>query len=111
MTREDLVARWRTLREEYGQVSALVDGAKLCNAFLADLEQLWCDEDSAEVTLQEASQISGYSGDHLRRLARDGLLKAHRRGRRLYVRRGDLPRKAAVVDVSPQAAYDPRADA
>src|SRR2546425_5190523 len=101
MTREELVARWRARGDEYNRVDAYVNGAKVCNDILADLEQLSNDEDSAEVTLQEAAELSGYSGDHLRRLARDGVLNAHRRGRRLYFRRGDLPRKAALVDVSP----------
>jgi len=111
MTREEFVERWTARRGEYGRVGALVEGAKLCNEVLADFEAVITSEDEALLGLHEAEAWSGYSGDHLRRLVRLGRLPARKDGRRLFFRRGDLPRKPTVVDASPVKAYDPRADA
>jgi hypothetical protein len=63
------------------------------------------------LSLHEAAAESGYSCDHLRRLVRLGRLPAHRRGRFLLFRTGDLPRKPAMVDGESPRAYDARADA
>lgn len=63
------------------------------------------------VPLAQASRIAGYSGDHLRRLARLGRIRAFRRGRRLYFYRKDLPRKGGRFDGDQPGEYDPAADA
>src|SRR2546426_8403854 len=76
MTREVLKSRWTIRRNELRETDAWVNGAKLCDQLLADLERLWTEEDSTELTLGEAARASGYSGDHLRRLARRGALAA-----------------------------------
>ena len=47
------------------------------------------------LTLDQASAESGFSESNLRRLVRDGRLENIGDGRRLKVRRGDLPRKAS----------------
>ncbi len=111
MTREDFVARWRARRDELARLGAQVEGAKLCDEVLADVEALLNSEDEALLGLQEAAERSGYSSDHLRRLHRKGKLPARREGRRLFFRAGDLPKKPNVVDVEPIRAYDPVADA
>ncbi len=111
MNREQFVARCRARHDEYLKVSALVDGAQLLNEVLADFALLCQEEDDAELNLGEAALESGYSSDHLRRLARLGKLRAYRRGRRLYFRRADLPKKLRNVDGLRPGRYDPVADA
>ena len=111
MTREAFVQRWRGRRDELARLGAQVDGAKLCDEVLAEVEALLNSEDEALLGLQDAAAHSGYSSDHLRRLHRLGKLPARRDGRRLFFRVGDLPKKPSVVDVRPLRAYDPHADA
>ncbi len=65
-------------------------------------------EDDAELSLSEAAAESGYSSDHLRRLHRLGKLPAYRKGRNLFFRSGDLPRKPTAPRLTP---YDPVTDA
>src|SRR5881396_4019519 len=108
MTREDFVIRWRTRLSEWARIGALVDGAKVCENVLQDFEAVTRAEDDAELTLSEAAAESGYSSDHLRRLHRKGQLPAYRKGRSLFFRSGDLPRKPTAPRFSP---YDPVADA
>ena len=111
VTRESFVKRWRGRRDELARLGAQVDGAKLCDELLADVEAMLTSEDESLLGLEEACARSGYSTDHLRRLHRLGKLPARRDGRRLFFRAGDLPRKSNVVDVRPLRAYDPIADA
>ncbi len=73
--------------------SALVNGAELCVELLADFELVIAHQGRAEVALAEAARVSGYSGDHLRRLHRAGKLPARCERRRLWFRVADLPRK------------------
>lgn len=108
MTREEFVVRWRAHLSEWARVGALVDGARVCQNVLEDFEALTRAEDDAELSLSEAAAESGYSGDHLRRLHREGKLPAHRMGRRLFFRSADLPKKPALHGLS---TYDPVADA
>ena|SRR5438128_7801860 len=108
MTREDFVTRWRTRQSEWARVGSLVDGARVCGDVLEDFEAVTRAEDDAELSLCEAEAESGYSSDHLRRLHRLGRLPAYHKGRRLFFRSGDLPRKPTVSKFSP---YDPIADA
>jgi len=111
VTRDDFSTRWRARRDELARLGAHVEGAKLCDEVLADFEAVTTAEDESLLGLQDAAARSGYSTDHLRRLHRLGKLPAHRDGRRLFFRAGDLPKKPAVVDVRPLRAYDPIADA
>jgi DNA-binding FrmR family transcriptional regulator len=108
MTREDFVTRWRTRQSEWARIGALVDGARLCEDVLQDFEAVTRAEDDAELSLSEAAAESGYSSDHLRRLHRLGKVPAYRKGRNLFFRSGDLPRKPTARTFSP---YDPVADA
>src|SRR2546426_1311328 len=108
MTREDFVTRWRTRQSEWARIGALVDGARVCADVLHDFEAVTRAEDDAELSLLEAAAESGYSGDHLRRLHRCGKLPAYRKGRNLFFRSGDLPRKPTAPKSGP---YDPVADA
>src|SRR3989441_2889115 len=108
MTREDFVTRWRTRQSEWARIGALVDGARVCEEVLQDFEAVTRAEDDAELSLSEAATESGYSSDHLRRLHRKGQLPAYRRGRSLFFRSGDLPRKPTA---GRRSSYDPVADA
>src|SRR5438093_5554586 len=108
MTREDFLTRWRTRQSESARIGALVDGARVCEDVLQDFEAVTRAEDDAELNLSEAAAESGYSSDHLRRLHRLGKLSAYRKGRNLFFRSGDLPRKPTVPKL---LQYDPVADA
>lgn len=108
MTRDEFVVRWRMRLTEWARVGALVDGARVCEEVIADFEAVTRAEDEAELNLREAAAESGYSSDHLRRLHRLGQLPAYRKGRSLFFRSGDLPRKPTVPRLSP---YNPVTDA
>ena len=110
-----LAARWRKeaerLRtlEAHGQAAALEQAAQELDAAAA----AWALE---PLTISEAAAESGYSEEHLRRLAREGELPAHRNGgpkSRIKVRRGDLPTKRRKDGRGKleRVTYDPDEDA
>jgi excisionase family DNA binding protein len=112
VTISDIVARWKARRSEWTRFGIQVEGARLADEVLADLERVLRTSTEEVLSLAEAAYTSGYSADHLRRLVRDGRLPAERRGRRLHFRRRDLPKKPErTVDRLPPAGYDPAADA
>src|SRR5690349_4653683 len=111
MNRALVIAHWQARSAEWGRLGIAVDGRKICQEILAQLGQLWAAEDAAEVHLEEAASISGYSEDHLRRLVREGKLNAQRRGARLFFRAADLPRKPCRIANGTASSYDPDADA
>ena len=108
MTREDFVVRWCARLNEWARLGAHIEGARLCEDVLQDLAAVTQAEDDAELGLSEAAAKSGYPSDHLRRLHRLGKLPAFRKGRSLFFRSGDLPRKPTAPRYSP---YDPVTDA
>ncbi len=67
MSHDDVLARWRRRREEWTRLGVQVDGAKVAAEVLADLEALLAAARDVPLTLHEAAQESGYSGDHLGR--------------------------------------------
>ena len=89
MTREELQGKYRSRIDELGSLRAQVDGVAVYTEILHDLESLWGAEDDSLVGLEQAASESGYSSDHLRRLAREGKLPSARRGRRLAGRARD----------------------
>jgi hypothetical protein len=111
MTRQELVARWTSRQQEYERVGAQVDGVKICGDILADLEAVFTSEDSELVPLAQAADLSGYSKDRLRKMAKLGLLLHEKRKRRLYFPKGSLPKKARKIDAPKASGYDPVADA
>jgi hypothetical protein len=76
-----------------------------------DLELVARAEQNFEVDLRTAARLSGYSGDHLRRLSAQGKVTARRHGRRLLFKVGDLPRRGNTFDDARGSQYDPTADA
>ncbi len=110
-----LAARWREEAERLraleanGQAAALEQAAR-------ELEVAATSWASELLTISEASAESGYSEEHLRRLARDRELPVERNGgpkSRLYVRRGDLPTKRHKDGrgKAERVTYDPDEDA
>ena len=114
-TLRDLAQEWKEeanrLRslEANGQAAALEQAAK-------ELEAAVERQESALLTIREAAEESGYSEEHLRRLARDGALPFERNGgskSKIKIRRADLPMKQRGDGrESPQRVdYDPEEDA
>jgi hypothetical protein len=91
---------------------AMVDGAELCEALLADLDASVAQTSEEPLTLREAAAESGYSVDHLGRLIREGKLPNVGRAHAPKIRRRDLPRKTPRQLASPASdSYDPNTDA
>ena len=107
---ESLADAWRAQAEELRGWGA-AQGAKALERAAADLDAALAAEHGAVLSMREASERSGYAPDSLRHLVRDGKLRAERRGRRLYFRAGDLPKKRPSLDGPHHTGYDPAADA
>lgn len=111
MTREEFRARWNARLTECARLGIFVDGERFCREVLADFEALISAEDDRVLGLADASKASGYSPDHLRRLYREGTLPGERRGRRIFFRSADLPKKPRSEREQSFVRYDPVADA
>jgi hypothetical protein len=111
MTRDQLLSALTARREEYRKVDAHVDGAKLIDDLLFQLNELWNHEYEAEVGLDQAEALSGYNERSLRRKVSEGKLPAQKRRGRLVFRVADLPRKRGLLDDPFTRPYDPDADA
>src|SRR6185437_3865096 len=77
MTRERLVASWTEKAAWLTRCG--VPGAGIYRQCLAEIEQLWTDEDQRWLTAAAAAEASGYTEDHLRRMARDRSIVAEKR--------------------------------
>lgn len=97
MTITELLSRWRTRRDEFDRVKALVDGAVICDTILVDLKELVLASDEELLSLREAAKESGYSADHLGRQIRAGMIPNAGRRHSPRIRRSDLPRKAGAL--------------
>ena len=93
MTLDELKARWEERRDEYVRLDVRVQGARLIEQLLGELQQISVDRDDELLDLTGAAKACGYSVDHLGRLVRDGQLRNYGRPRAPRVRRGDLPHK------------------
>jgi hypothetical protein len=105
-----LLDTWRSLAatlEKYGAVRTSVAVLQCAE----DLEVAIIQDNDRLISLGEASDLSGYSTDHLGRLVRDGKLpNAGRKGKPL-LRVGDLPRRSAKLGSPKSKRYDPDTDA
>jgi hypothetical protein len=89
-------------------VDGIADAIDRCReAYQAALQEY----DQQLLSLAEAALYSGYSKDHLRRLARSGALSVTLRGRRLFFELHRLPRKPVPFDAPQLRQYDVAADA
>ena len=111
MTHEELVATWEARRVEGQRLRAMVPLETIAAEVLEGLRRLQTTADDRRLTLDEAADESGYSADHLRRLARTGKLPHSKRGRRLSFRAADLPKRPVQIDSPDIGSYDPAADA
>jgi hypothetical protein len=91
--RESLRARLVGRRAEFARLGALVQGDRLIDEILADLDRIEREERGKSVKLSEASRVCGYTADHLRVLIRSGKLTDHGRPHAPRVRLDELPKK------------------
>src|SRR5438876_8456856 len=111
MTREEFRARWNVRLNECVRLGIHVDGERFCREVLADFEAVISAEEDRLLSLTDAAEASGYCRDHLRRLYRQGVVPGERRGRRIFFRSADLPRKPKSERAQSFGRYDPVADA
>src|SRR5438552_18915128 len=108
MTREEFHAKWAARRAECEKLGALVSGAKMCEEFIADFENVLTSHDEAVLNPNQAAWMTGYSRARLLRQYKEGRLRGHKKGKHVFFRAGDLPRKPrggrGVVAVSSPAA-------
>ena len=107
----ELPTVWRARAADLRAWGAAESAACAFERAALELETALSAADGELLSLAAASSESHYSEDHLRRLVRDRLVPAVRRGRRLFFRRADLPRKPTLVDAASDVRYDPIADA
>lgn len=90
----EFVERWSRRRDELQRVRAQVDAGALLTELLDDLQSLTLDDAERQVTLQEASELGGYSVDHLQRLVASGVIPNAGRKGAPRMRRADVPVRA-----------------
>ncbi len=112
MTHHELRDRWESRRDEYRRFGVHVDGAKVVEAFLEDLETVESEQGDEILTLAQAALESEYGKDHLSWLIRSGRIpNAGQRGAP-RIRRRDLPvKKNSPVARRHWKGYDLEADA
>ena len=93
MTREEFRAKWAARRAEWEKLGALVSGAKMCEEFIADFENVLTSHDEAVLNTNQAAAMTGYSRAQLLRQYKEGRLRGHKKGKHVFFRAGDLPRK------------------
>ena len=100
----DLPECWRSLATSFEQFggSAQAHALRACASML---EQAIHVRDEALLTLEEAERVSGYSGDHLGRLVREGKIPNAGRRHAPRIRQRDLPRKACRLQTPSQSPH------
>src|SRR5207245_1521613 len=93
MTREEFRAKWSARRAEWEKLAVMVNGAKICEEFIADFEDVLTSHDEAVLNTNQAAAMTGYSRAQLLHLYKQGKLRGHRNGKHVFFRAGDLPRK------------------
>ena len=93
MTREEFRAKWTARRAEWEKLGVTVSGAKICEEFIADFENVLTSHDEAVLNTNQAAAMTGYSREHLLHLYKQGKLRGHKNGKHVLFRAGDLPRK------------------
>jgi hypothetical protein len=116
MTREEFHAKWAARRAEWDKMGVMLNGAKICEEFIADFENVLTSHDEAVVNTNQAAAMTGYSRAQLLRQYKEGRLQGHKKGKHVFFRAGDLPRKPrgarpVVAATSKAANEEPRAGA
>ena len=57
--------KWSARRAEWDKLGVLLSAAKLCEEFIADVENVLTSQDEAELNTNEASAMTGYSRERL----------------------------------------------
>jgi hypothetical protein len=108
----EIIQRWTDRQAEWSKLGANVNGAALAAEVVADLEKIAASNGDAELTLTDASTLSGYSTDHLSRLIREGKLENRGRKGAPRIRRADLPlRPKGGIATARNNGYNPDTDA
>jgi len=92
-TIDELRILWHARRATFSESGAKVDGVRLADLVLAELDGLEQARDTEAVTLKEAQAIGGFSIDHLQRLVASGQIENVGRKHRPRIRRSDVPIK------------------
>src|SRR6266516_4699618 len=110
MTREEFRAKWSARRAEWEKLGVLVSGAKICEEFIADFEDVLTSHDEAVLNTNQVAAMTGYSRAQLLHLYKQGRLRGHKNGKHVFFRAGDLPRKPnggrALSPVAPNKVDD-----
>ncbi len=93
MSPRDLTRAWRDTASELRRFGAVGQACTLEHC-ADDLEEAWRDWQQEPLTLEEASEKSGYSADHLGRLVREGKIPNAGRPGAPRIARRDLPTKS-----------------
>src|SRR2546426_5104903 len=93
MTREEFRTKWSARRAEWETLGVMLSGAKMCEEFIADFENVLTSHEEAVLNTNEASAMTGYSRAQLLHLYKQGRLRGHKNGKHVFFRAGDLPRK------------------
>src|SRR5437899_13084377 len=93
MTREEFRAKWTARRAEWDKMGVMLNGAKICEEFIADFENVLTSHDEAVLNTNQAAAMTGYSRAQLLRQYKEGRLRGHKKGKHVFFRAGDLPRK------------------
>ena len=105
MKLDEFVTKWDAEAESLRRLGAQVDGARLIEAILDDLQSLSRSADSEALTLDEASRECGYSPEHLGKLLRVGTIPNAGRKNAPRILRRHLPCKPGALRA---AASTPR---
>jgi hypothetical protein len=97
MTVESLAGSWRSRAGKLRDWAAAEEVAHAWEEAARELEAVLASVEQELLNLQQASDRSGYSPDHLGRLIRDGKLPNSGRVNAPKIRVGDLPRKPGQI--------------
>lgn len=103
LTLQACVAKWSGEAEALRRLGAHVDGAKLIEAILADLQASGRAEATEALTLEEAARESGYTAEHLGKLLRTGTIPNAGRKNAPRILRRHLPYKPSALRETPDS--------
>jgi len=92
MTLAELRNTWSQRRDEWRRLGVRVDGVRIAEEILSELESLDASGEQL-LTLVEAAAESGYAADTLGRLVREGRVPNAGRPNAPKIRRRDIPKK------------------
>src|SRR5688572_20403250 len=92
MTLAELRQAWTHRRDEWRKLGVQVDGARVAEEILTELEQLAAADADELLTLTDAARECGMHPDSIGRAVREGRIPNAARPNAPRVRRGDLER-------------------